>query len=66
MATVQKFEHWTVKIEDDESPAQIIETLSQLPPDVKLNLLAENYQKIWLRFDKTAADMREAAKDARP
>lgn len=52
MSEVKRYEHWSVKIEDGDTPTQIIETLSKLPPDTKIQLLMENFQKLWLRFEK--------------
>lgn len=52
MSEIKRHEHWSVKIADGDTPAQIIEVLSQLPPDTKIQLFMENFQKLWLRFEK--------------
>ena len=52
MSEIKRYEHWSVKIEDGDTPTQIIEVLSQLPPDTKADLAAETYHKIWLRFQR--------------
>lgn len=52
MAETKRYEHWTLKINDNDTRKDIIEALLQLPEDVKADLTVEHFGKVWLRFQR--------------